>query len=209
LSTKSCSTCFKPCHRSITYIHAMSTMSTTANQDNLPKDSDTISDNVIAEFTLIEGVDCPPAAEETPVTHTCISKEYESCQVFNKAQINRLGKLEKWFEVTERHSYDKPVDRTERREALYSVAGYIEHCKASFEKVSSPPSHGQYAEACADPRWCQQYFGGGCGNSQISPKLCYKQHTHIQHVNGTAELCSQDNWVTLYSRRVVFSAFHF
>ena len=129
----------------------MSTTSTAANQDDLLKDSNTISDNVTAEFTLIEGVDCPPAAEETPVTHTCISAEYENCKVFDDSQVKRLKTLQEWFVVTERHSYEKPVNRTERREALDSVDIYTRACKTSFEKVSSPHGLCQEADAYAGP----------------------------------------------------------
>jgi hypothetical protein len=100
----------------------MSTTSTAANQDNFPKDanqvnlpknSNTISDNATAEFTLIEGLDCPPAAEETPVTHTCISAEYQNCQVFDDSQFKHLKELQEKFQTIEDKSWYETIDKDE------------------------------------------------------------------------------------------------
>jgi len=143
----------------------MSTTSTAANQDDLLKDSNTISDNVTAEFNLIKEVDCPPAAEETPVTHTCISAEYENCKVFDDCQVERLKEFEKQFKVIEGPSWYESIDVTKRRQAIDAVTAFAEECKTKFEDVSPPLAYGKYIETCTGSWPSHQYHGGGLWNA--------------------------------------------
>ena len=157
----------------------MSTTSTTANQEHLLKDSNTISDNTTAEFTLIKEVDCPPAAEETRLTHTCISTEYENCKVFDDCQVERLEELKKQFDVIEGLSWYESVDVTKRRQAIDAVTAFAEECKTKFEDVSPPLVCGQYIEPCTDPWPSHQYHGGGLWNACLGGKLQEELRTHL------------------------------
>jgi hypothetical protein len=143
----------------------MSNTSTAANQDNLPKDSNTIGENVTAEFTLVKGLDCPPAAEETPVTHTCISAEYGHCQVFDDNQFRRLKELQEKFQTIEDKSWYETIDKDERRQTINAVLAFAEDCQTSFDTVSSALSHGQYIETCTGPWPSHQYHGQGFRNT--------------------------------------------
>lgn len=162
----------------------MSTTSTAAKQDNLPKDSITIGDNVTAEFTLIKGVDCPPIAEETSATHTCLSTEFEKCQVFDDNQFKRLKELQEKFQTIEDKSWYETIDKDERRQTINAVLAFADKCKTNFDNVSSPLSHGQYIETFAGPWPSHQYHGQGFRNTCLGGKLEKELRTHVPQVKS-------------------------